>query len=84
MGKPRSRVGRRLTSGARPVGRSTAFRLRGWERRKQEKKERERPSFPPCLLLFYIEVREEHASGGGTGAVQPSPPPTPFRLRQLI
>ena len=31
-------MGRRLTSGVRPVGRSTAFRLCGWGRREQEGK----------------------------------------------
>ena len=76
-------MGRHLTSGARPVGRSTAFRLCGWGRRKQEGKGSERPSFPSSLLLFYIEVREAYASGGGDGssAALPPPPP-PFWLGQ--
>ena len=72
----KSKKGRGLTSGARPVGRSTAFRLCGWGRRKQEGKGRELPSFPSSLLIFYIGVREAYPLGGGAGAVQPFPPPT--------
>ena len=76
MGRSRSRVGKSLISGARLVGRSTAFRLYGWGRRKRHGKWRDRLSFPSSLLLLHIEVREAYASGGGTGVVQPSPPPT--------
>ena len=41
-----TRMERRLTSGARPVGKPTAFRLCGWGGRKQEGKGRERRTNP--------------------------------------
>ena len=74
----KSKKGRRRTSGARPVGRSTAFRLCRWGRRKQEEKGRELPLvplLPPAMLYRNI------ASGGvrirgWTEAAKPSPPPT--------
>ena len=77
-------MGRRVTTGVRPVGRPTAFRLGGWGRRKQEGKERGGPSFPSSLLLLYIEIAEAYVSKGRRGQDSPPPPPPPVRLLQCI
>ena len=64
---------RRLTSGSRPVGRSTAFRCVGGGGLSKRGKGGSGPSSPSSLPLFDIEVGEAYTSGGA-GAGQPFPP----------
>ena len=69
-------MGRRLTSGSRPVGRSTPFRCVGGGGVSKRGKGGSGPSSPSSLPLSYIKVEEAYASGGGRGQDSPSPPPT--------
>ena len=76
-------MGRRLTSGSRPVGRSTAVRCVGGGGVSKRGKGGSGPSSPSSLPLFYIEIGEAYASGGGGGRTA-LPPPPPFWLLQSI
>ena len=66
-------MGRRLTSGERPVGRSSAFVCFSEEGVPKKGKGGSGPSVPFSLLLFYIEVGEAYASEGGRGQDNHSP-----------
>ena len=70
------RRGRRLTSGSRPVGRSTAFRCVGGGGVSKRGQGGSGPSSPSSLPLFYVEVGEAYASGGGGGRTALPPPTT--------
>ena len=63
------RMGRRLSSGARPVDGSTAFRLCGCGWDKKDGKGRERPLLPllPPAMLYRGKGRYVSAGGAGGG-----------------
>ena len=65
---------RRLTSGSRPVGRSTAFRCVGGGGVSKRGKGGSGPSSPSSFPLFYIEVGEAYAYGGGGDRTALTPP----------